>query len=273
MQLHVSEDYGAFDQAVGPMLRADPVTHTLMLGALAVLDSGAAYGEAPNTFAWVSDAGRVTAAGVSTPPHPFAVTASDLAALALMSQAVADSEPVGVVGPRDAVRICAEAVGRPWHVLMEETQYELRQLRRPRRSVPGYPRPATETDDALLEQWYRQFDEDIGQPDGPDPGRSIEGRRRSGGGFWLWEDAEPRCLVGHTVPLAGVPRIGPVFTARDARGRGYGQALTAHVCDTLLAGGTVAVTLFADAANPVSNAAYRAIGFEPVGSVLEVGFS
>jgi predicted GNAT family acetyltransferase len=41
----------------------------------------------------------------------------------------------------------------------------------------------------------------------------------------------------------------------------------------LLAGGAVAVTLFADAANPVSNAAYRAIGFEPVGSVLEVGFS
>jgi predicted GNAT family acetyltransferase len=155
---------------------------------------------------------------------------------------------------------------------MEETQYRLDRVREPKRSVPGSARPATEADDALLEGWYRQFDEDIGQPDGPDPRRSIEGRRRSGGGFWLWEDGGPRCLVAHTPPLAGVPRIGPVFTARNSRNRGYGQALTAFVCERLLTAGASAVTLFADAANPASNAAYLAIGFEPVGSVIEVAF-
>lgn len=272
VQVHVCENYRAFAEAVGPTLHDDPVTHTLMLGALAVLESGAAYGAGPNTFAWVSDAGRVLAAGLSTPPHPLAVTAVDPTAARLMAQAVASSEPAGVVGPHDAVRICTETLGRPWHVLMEETQYQLQQVRAPRRSVPGYARLATETDQELMEDWYRQFDEDIGQPDGPDPRRSIEGRLRSGGGFWLWEDGGPRCLVGHTAPLAGVPRIGPVFTARNARGRGYGQMLTAHVCERLLSAGASALTLFADAANPASNAAYLAIGFEPVGSVMEVEF-
>jgi predicted GNAT family acetyltransferase len=273
VQVHVSEDYAAFAEAVGPMLRGEPVAHTLMLGALAVLESGAAYGAGPNTFAWVSDAGRVVAAGLSTPPHPLAVAAVEPAAVEPMARAVASRELIGVVGPEDAVRRCVSTLGRPWHVVMEETQYRLTQVRPPRRSVSGDARPATEADDVLLVDWYRQFDEDLGQPDGPDPRRSIEGRRRSGGGFWLWEDGRPRCLVAHTAPLDGVPRIGPVFTARDARGRGYAQALTAFVCDRLLSAGATALTLFADAANPASNAAYVAIGFEPVGTVVEVGFS
>jgi predicted GNAT family acetyltransferase len=272
VQVHVTDDHGAFAEAVGPMLRGAPVAHTLMLGALAVLETGSLYGDGPNEFAWVSDEDRVVAAGLSTPPQPLAVSAVDLAAIPPMVQALTNDDLIGVVGAAEAVRACTETLGRPWRVVMEETQYRLEQLRQPRRSVPGYARSATEDDDALLEGWYRQFDEDIGQPDGPDPRRSIEGRRRSGGGFWLWEDGGPRCMVSSTGFLAGVPRIGPIFTARGSRGRGYGQALTADVCGRLLGSGATAVTLFADVANPASNAAYVAVGFEPVGSVVEVSF-
>ena len=243
-----------------------------MLGALAVLETGTLYGDGPNEFAWVSDGGRVVAAALSTPPQPLAVSAVDLSAVAPMTQALATNNLIGVVGPGEAVRVCTETLDRPWRLVMEETQYRLNHVRPPRRSVSGQARPATEADDALLQGWYRQFDEDIGQPDGPDPRRSIEGRRRSGGGFWLWEDGGPRCMVSHTASLAGVPRIGPVFTARGSRGRGYGQALTAEVCGGLLSSGAAAVTLFADVANPASNAAYVAVGFEPVGRVVEVAF-
>jgi GNAT superfamily N-acetyltransferase len=273
VQVQVSSDHLAFAEAVGPVLRTDPVANTLMLGALAVFEVGASYGPGESLFAWAHEAGRVVAAGLSAPPHPLAVTAVDLAAITPLTQALASTKPVSVVGPGDAVRACAEALDLPWHVVMEETQYRLDHVQQPRRSVPGTVRPATEADDALLSEWLREFNEDVGGPTHePDPQRSLENRRRSGGGFWLWDDGAPRCLVGHTASLAGVPRIGPVFTARDARGHGFGQALTADVCRRLLASGATAVTLFADDANPASNAAYRAIGFEPVGSVLEVTF-
>jgi predicted GNAT family acetyltransferase len=272
VQVHVTADHAVFAEAVGPMLRRDPVAHTLMLGALAVLEAGASYGEGSNAFAWVTDGERVVAAGLSTPPHPLAVTAVDLLAVVPMAQAFANKTLTGVVGRREAVRACTGTLARPYRVVMEETQYRLDQVRPPRRSVPGHARLTTEADDVLLHEWLRQFNEDIGEPLESDPRRSLETRRRSGGGFWLWEDTKPRCLVGHTSSLAGIPRIGPVFTARDARGRGYGQALTADVCNRLLLSGATAVTLFADEANPASNAAYVAIGFESVGSVVEVSF-
>jgi predicted GNAT family acetyltransferase len=272
VQVHTTEDYRAFAEAVGPLLRADPVTHTLMLGALAVFDVGASYGPGEASFAWVSDGGRVVAAGLSAPPHPLAVTAVDLAAVTPLTLAMRSQIPTGVVGPADAVRVCAESFDQPWHVAMEETQYRLDHVQQPRRSVPGAARPATNRDDELLHVWLGQFNEDTGVAHERDPQRSIDSRRRSGGGFWLWEDGVPVCLVGHTASLAGVPRIGPVFTTRDARGRGYGQALTAEVCGRLLSLGATALTLFADSANPASSAAYRAIGFAPVGGVLEVEF-
>ena len=49
-------------EAAGPMLLRDPVANTLMLGALAVLETGSLYGDGPNEFAWVSDGDRVVAA-------------------------------------------------------------------------------------------------------------------------------------------------------------------------------------------------------------------
>ena len=47
--------------------------------------------------------------------------------------------------------------------------------------------------------------------------------------------------------------------------------LTAHICAELLAKGVVPM-LYADAANPSSNRAYRKIGFEKVGEVTEYAF-
>ena len=143
----------------------------------------------------------------------------------------------------------------------------------PRRQVGGSFRITTAQDDPLLLEWLPRFDADAGLPADRDPVRSIDRRRRPGGGFWLWEDGGPTCLVGHTPLLCGVPRIGPVFTPRSARGQGYAQALTAAVCSALLARGAEAVTLFADAANPASNAAYLAIGFRPVGEIVEIAFT
>jgi predicted GNAT family acetyltransferase len=69
-----------------------------------------------------------------------------------------------------------------------------------------------------------------------------------------------------------VSRIGPVFTPRDRRGRGYGSAVTAAAAELAYRSGTANVVLFADLANPVSNSIYQRIGFEPVVDSVRIDF-
>jgi hypothetical protein len=71
-------------------------------------------------------------------------------------------------------------------------------------------------------------------------------------------------MAGSTREVAGVVRIGPVYTAPPHRQRGYGGAVTTAASQAALAGGASAVVLFTDLANPTSNALYRRLGYRPV---------
>ena len=96
----------------------------------------------------------------------------------------------------------------------------------------------------------------------------------SGDRFVLWDDGgTPVSMAMLRAPSAGVSRIGPVFTPRSARGRGYGSAVTASAAHLARRGGVDDVVLFADLANPTSNAIYQRIGFEPVGDSVRVDFA
>lgn len=56
------------------------------------------------------------------------------------------------------------------------------------------------------------------------------------------------------------------------RGHGYGSAVTAAAADLALRRGVTDVVLFADLANPTSNAIYQRIGFEAVGDSVRIDF-
>jgi predicted GNAT family acetyltransferase len=73
-------------------------------------------------------------------------------------------------------------------------------------------------------------------------------------------------------PSAGVSRIGPVFTPREWRAHGYGSAVTAAAAHLARDGGVQDVVLFADLANPTSNAIYQRIGFQAVADSVRVEF-
>ena len=79
----------------------------------------------------------------------------------------------------------------------------------------------------------------------------------------------PRHLTGANPPAYGVARIGPVFTPKEHRGRGYASAAVAEVSRQLQAEGS-RVTLFTDQANPTSNRIYVALGFEPVVDMVDL---
>ena len=63
--------------------------------------------------------------------------------------------------------------------------------------------------------------------------------------------------------------MGPVYTPRERRGRGYASAGVAGVSRIVLAQGARAC-LFTDQANPTSNKIYAALGYRPVVDMVNV---
>ena len=126
---------------------------------------------------------------------------------------------------------------------------------------PGSARVATRTDRALLESWFSAFHQEIGEDV---RSRAAVDDRLSYGGLTLWESrGAPVSLAGITRTVAGVARVGPVYTPPDQRKRGYGAAVTAAVSLAALDAGAQQLVLFTDLANPTSNALYPRLGYRP----------
>ena len=101
----------------------------------------------------------------------------------------------------------------------------------------------------------------------------VDHAKRVGDRFMLWDvDGTPVSMAMLRAPAAGVSRIGPVFTPLTHRGHGYGSAVTAAAAELAHRSGTPDVVLFADLANPVSNAIYQRIGFEAVRDSVCIDF-
>jgi len=64
--------------------------------------------------------------------------------------------------------------------------------------------------------------------------------------------------------VAGMVRVGPVYTPPEWRGRGYAGAATAAVSQAAVDAGVREVVLYTDLANSTSNALYQRLGYRPV---------
>jgi RimJ/RimL family protein N-acetyltransferase len=269
-ELHVTDDIEEFAAAAERYLASDPVAHTVALTVLARLRSGHPYGATP-LFGWLTgDAGEVVATACWTPPFHVSLGTADPSYAAALAPAFADAD--GVVGRVDAAHSFAAALSRPAVVQMSELQFRLDELVPPT-APPGTPRPiAGEADLDLALVWWQAFLAEAGAP-GRDHRGAIEYRMNNGGAVWFWErDGEPVCLVGRHPTVAGVTRIGPVYTPPEHRQHGYAAALAAAVTADALAAGVTGATLFANAANRTSNGVYRRIGFREVATLVDLRF-
>lgn len=143
---------------------------------------------------------------------------------------------------------------------------------------PGLLRRARADEVGLAAGWWNAFSADAAEQAGRTSdlaeAETIEpqemGRRIADGLVWVWE-AEGRVvhLTAHNPPSFGVVRVGPVYTPRDARGRGYASATVAAVSRRLLDEG-VRACLFTDQANPTSSEIYEAIGYRPVEDMVNL---
>ncbi|WP_341280112.1 GNAT family N-acetyltransferase [Paenibacillus sp. FSL H8-0537] len=93
------------------------------------------------------------------------------------------------------------------------------------------------------------------------------------GELYVWVEAErivSMAAIAHRT--ARHARINAVYTALDARNRGFASAVVAEVSAIIVEGGLEPM-LYADVQNSAANKAYRNIGFIPSGQISEYRFS
>jgi predicted GNAT family acetyltransferase len=274
VEVRAHDSVDEFRAIAEPLYRRDPVAHTI---ELTLLRAGRFPDDSVLLTAW--DAGAPVGAVLQTPPYRLACNGIPVNAMVSVVAQLVGLRPelTGVRGARSRAVAFADAwraiTGRSGTMSTEERLYRLGTLRAPA-GVSGAPRDATDDDRGQLVDWVELFfQETFSQRDEAAGGRFVDTANQVGDRFVLWDvDGTPVSVAMLRAPASGVSRIGPVFTPRDRRGHGYGSAVTAAAADLAHRSGTAEVVLFADLANPVSNAIYQRIGFEPVADSVQIDF-
>ncbi|OBF35862.1 acetyltransferase [Mycobacterium sp. ACS1612] len=274
MEVKLHDSVAEFRVIAEPLYRRDPIGRTIELTLLA-------SGEFPSDslLLTVWDGGTAVGAALQTPPYPLACNGIPHDAINAVATTLVAVRPdlASARGDRGSAVAFADAwqaiTGRQPLLSAEERLYRLGMLKPPV-SVVGSARAAGDDDRGLLIDWVNRFFEDAFGQANDRAEQFVDGADRAGHRFVVWEvDGTPVSMAMLRVPASGVSRIGPVFTSRDARGRGYGSAVTAAAVQLAHRSGTPDVVLFADLANPTSNGIYQQIGFEPVSDSVRIDFA
>ncbi len=270
-----------FLAATEHLFREDEARYGLIYGlAQATAANLHHYGPDDPWFCTVGDRRGIRAAAWRTPP--FHVGAAWLggdvrAAVPVLVAAVRErwGSLEGFTGHREiadpfAAAWCA-ATGAMVRSQMALTMYRLDALSDLPR-VPGALRPAREDDKELIARWSLGFNLDCFGEEGRGYPLIDADAAIKLGRLYFWEDGGPVCMVGKTRPTDRGTTIGPVYTPPEHRGRGYATAATAEICRGILAEGKEFCTLYADRANPVSNAVYLTVGFKIIGDSVTYTF-
>ncbi len=278
MELRLHDSVDEFCDVAVDIYRRDPIAATV---ELTVLRGLSADNDPQSLLVTVWEAGAPIGAAVQIPPFPLLcgglpeAVAEDITA----DFVAAGVHLTGIRGPCAVTTGFASAwsaaTGDLSSVTMRERLYRLAVLRPPA-AVAGEPRPSIDDDTAMLVEWLISFHgEALGDvSEAAATPQSVRAARQLGDEFLLWtRDHQPVSMALARLPAEGVSRIGPVYTAVDQRGHGYGSAVTAAATAWSRERGAEEVVLFTDLANPISNAIYQRIGFRPVSDFVDIEFT
>jgi GNAT superfamily N-acetyltransferase len=275
--LHDPADVTGFARLVRPLLDADPMSHTV---TITVLDGLVRRGEPAEVLLSLHEGAGLVGAALRTPGGPLLVSAVPVAHATAVDAALATADPLlpGVAGPTGpaealaAAHIARTGDGRRLRIALR--LFTLGQLTPPV-GVRGVARRAGPADVELLAAWRVAFEVEEDSPR-TQPGTSVEivaAAIGTGAGELLWEaDGTAVSQAAARPVVAGMSRIGPVYTPPRHRRNGYAAAATAAAARWALDEGARTVLLFTDRSNATTNALYPRIGFVPVQDAVELLF-
>jgi RimJ/RimL family protein N-acetyltransferase len=211
--------------------------------------------------------GQTVAAALRTPPWPMIASGFDDAKEGdeLLERWLDQDPQLDGLGAEPPT---ATALTQAWRsqtggmtdCVFREALHSLTVVRDPPRPTTGRLRRAIEDDRALLVEWEIQFGTESGHGQPTRAAANVD-RRLAAGQQFIWDDGGPTSTLAHNVEIAGAVRIGPVYTPRRHRNRGYASAAVAALSRRLLTEGAERCLLFTDLANPTSNRIYASVGY------------
>jgi RimJ/RimL family protein N-acetyltransferase len=232
--------------------------------------------EPPPIFAiGITEQDEVSFAAMRTPPFPLLTSPLEPGgAEPLIDQWLeADPDVSAVSGLPETARALAAAwerrTGGSSRRTFSEGMHVLTQVHDPPRPAPGTLRLPRPDERDLLVAWMEEFLGETGLIGGSQAASMVDARLRKQG-LLVWDDGEPVSLVGVNPAVAGVVRVGPVYTPRPLRRRGYAGSAVAAVSRRALDDGAARCMLFTDLANPTSNKIYAEVGYRRCGDWEEI---
>jgi predicted GNAT family acetyltransferase len=258
----------------GTFLATDPVRHNVILTLL----HNRVDRPAPGRY-WTVETGREVSGVVLQSPLSFVATVTPMPEPAV--EAVVDAiveQGVRLPGVNGVAATAARFAGQ-WTERTKSSAapsqgqriYEVSRVE-PCRAPAGACRPAGPADRELLIGWFDEFSEEATPNYPPSDSATVVDVRLGSGQLFLWDDGRPVAMTGIGAPVAGVARVGPVYTPKPDRNRGYASALVGTVSAHALASGQRCM-LYTDLGNPVSNSVYRALGYRAVDEVIVYRFA
>jgi predicted GNAT family acetyltransferase len=271
MRWELESDLGAFEARVRPLLEAH-IENNVVATVLAGTVQGQFQLSPPVLAVGVEGGGAVVAAALRTAPWPMLCTPVDpddgAALVELWLQH--DPELSGINALLDTARSVAGAwarrTGGSEHCRTAMAMHSLTTVVDSPRPGPGQLVTATEADRDLALTWWDEFVAESHVIDaGPEARAATVDFRISQGHLFLWHDeGQPVSMVSTNPAVAGVVRIGPVYTPPGARRRGYASSAVAEVSRHALGTGAHTCMLYTDLANPTSNKIYADVGYRRI---------
>jgi predicted GNAT family acetyltransferase len=280
---HLTEDVDVFLARAGEFLRSRPGLHVMQLTwAERVRTRGAdAFGPETPVFGVLERAGEVRATFYRLPPRGLSLsplTPEQADSLAARLASLGHS-PRSVSAGHSTATAFAEAWQRHTGATpkLRDTRlclYRLGTLTPPEPLPAGRGRVLGEQDLEQVMFWCGEFAKAVGEVVSIDAD-SWAGTRFADKRYTLWEtpDGTPVSIAGMNPMIGGQIQVDIVYTPAHLRGRGYAGAVTAEVSRAALAAGARDVVLFADLANPTSNALYQRLGYRPLTNWAVYDFS
>ena len=288
MGWQTTEDVAEFLARAGAYLRRERARNTVLLTVAEQLRVNPARYAAPEAGGtgpahrplfgwWTGHDGEAGGAFLHTPPSPLLLTAVPADVAAGLAAAMAGRTLRGVNAHREAAQPFAaawrDAAGCVVTPVRGMRLYRLGELAWPDPAPDGEARVAADADAPLLAGWFAAFAREVRDAGREDHGADMRDKL-SYGGISLWHaGGRPVSMAAVTRQVAGMVRIGPVYTPPEFRGRGYASAITAELSLRAREAGAAEVLLYTDLDNPVSNSIYQRIGYRGVEDRVLLAFS